>query len=110
MAHSVTDFHPYKLMFGYKVQTLSDTWLGPAKYSDQHLQSKCAWECEQYELILAANRHALKHIKQSTKKTASQLGGSALDILKGNLVLSWDNPKDRNKIQDNYKSELFVIV
>ena len=36
--------------------------------------------------------------------------GSPLDIPKDNLVLVRDHPEGRCKIQDNYKSELFMVV
>ena len=53
---------------------------------------------------------ALKNIKQTANKTALHTGGSPLDIPKDNLVLLRDHLKGRGKIQDNYKSELFVVV
>ena len=43
----------------------------------------------------------------SAEKSVSQAGGKALSILIGNLVLLCDHPKGQNKIQDNYKNELF---
>ena len=58
--HSVTGYHPYELMFGHKAPTVCDAWLGLAKYNDQYSQSKNTWVNEQHELILAANRWALK--------------------------------------------------
>ena len=73
------------------------------------LQSKCTWVNQQHELILAANRWALKRMKMSAEKSVSQAGGKALNIPIGNLVLLHDHPKGQNKIQDNYKSELFVM-
>ena len=65
---------------------------------------------EQHEFILAANRCALKNIKQTANKTALHAGGSPLNIPKDNLVLLRDHPEGRHKIQDNYKSELFMVV
>ena len=59
---------------------------------------------------MSANRQALKHIKQSAKKSQIRTGGKSFQIPIGNLVLLRDHPKGHNKIQDNYKSELFVIV
>ena len=59
---------------------------------------------------MSANRWALKHIKQSAKKSQIRTGGKWLQIPIGNLVLLRDHPKGRNKIQDSYKSKLFVIV
>ena len=65
---------------------------------------------EQHELILAANRWALKNIKQTASKSVLHAGGSPLEIPKDNLVLLRDHPEGRCKIQDNYKSELFMVV
>ena len=48
-------------------------------------------------------------MKISAEKSVSWAGGKALKIPLGNLVLLWDHPEGHNKIQDNYKSELFVI-
>ena len=56
------------------------------------------------------NRWALKKIKQTTNKTVLYVRGSILNIPKDNLVLLKDHPEGWHKIQDNYKSELFVIV
>ena len=86
MSHSTTGYQPYELMFGCKAPTICNVWLGLANYNDNYLQSKCHWVNQQHELILAANRHALKRIKQSVKKSVSQAGEKTLDILVGNLV------------------------
>ena len=48
-------------------------------------------------------------MKLSAEKSVSQAGGKALSIPIGNLVLLRDHPEGRNKIQDNYKNELFVM-
>ena len=48
-------------------------------------------------------------MKISAEKSVSQAGGKALNIPIGNLVLLHDHPKGHNKIQDNYKNELFVV-
>ena len=110
MPHSVTDYQPYELMFGCKAPAVCDAWLGLAQYNDQYSQSKSTGVNEQHELILAANRWVLKNIKQTANKTVLHVGGSPLDIPKDNLVLLRDRPEGRHKIQDNYKSELFMIV
>ena len=102
MPHSVTGYQPYKLTFSCKVPNICDAWLGLAKYNDQYLESKSAWVDEQHELILAANRWALENIKQTAKKTVL--------CTKDNLVSLRDHPEGRHKIQDSYKSELFIIV
>ena len=71
-------YKPFKLMFGYNLPAVCDTWLGWEGHNDNYLQSKCTWVNDKHELILAANRHALRHIKQSAKITAFYVGGSAL--------------------------------
>ena len=105
--HSITIYQPYELVFGHNAPTICDSWLGLAQYNDQYLQSKRTWV---NELILAANWQALKNFKQTASKTALCAGGSPLDIPKNNLVLLRDHPEGRCKIQDNYKSELFMVL
>ena len=100
---------PYELMFGHKAPTICDAWLRLADYDDKYLQSKCEWVNQQHELILAANRHVLKRIRLSAEKSVSWAGGKDLKIPIGNLVLMHDHPEGRNKIQDHYKSKLYVI-
>ena len=109
MPHDTTGYQPYELMFGYKAPTICYAWLGLVYYNDNCLQSKCAWVNQQHELILAVNRWALKRMKASAEKSVSQAGGKALEFPLGNLVLLCDHPEGHNKIQDNYKSELFVM-
>ena len=43
------------------------------------------------------------------EKSVSQEGGKALEISIGNLVLLHDHPGGWSKIQDHYKSKLFVM-
>ena len=64
---------------------------------------------EQHDLLMSTNRLVLKHIKQSAKKSQSRSGGKSLHILVGNLVLLRDHPEGCNKIQDSYKSDLFIV-
>ena len=110
MLYSITGYQSYELMFGHKAPAICDAWLGLAHYNDQYLQSKSAWVNKQHELFLAANRQALKKIKQTASKTVLHAGGSPLEMPKDNLVLLRDHPKGRHKIQDNYKPKLFVVV
>ena len=110
MPHSITGYQPYELMFGHKAPTVCDAWLGLAHYNDQASTNKCAWLNEQHELLMSSNRQALKHIRQSAKKSQVRTGGKTQHIPIGNLVLLWDHPQGWNKIQDNYKSELFVAI
>ena len=109
MPHDTTGYQPYELMFGHKAPTVCNAWLRLGNYNDNFLQSKCAWVNQQHELILAVNRWALKIIKTSVEKSVSWAGGKALEILIGNLVLLCEHPEGHNKIQDNYKNELFVM-
>ena len=71
---------------------------------------KNSWVQEQYELVQAANKRALKSIQQSTQKSAQRQRCKSLDIPEGNLVLLHDHPEGRNKIQDKYKEIEFVVV
>ena len=48
-------------------------------------------------------------MKISAEKSVSRAGGKALNILIGNLVLLQDHLEGHNKIQDNYKNEMFVM-
>ena len=109
MPHSTTSYQPYELMFHRKAPTICDAWLRLAEYDDKFLQSKCEWVNQQHQLILAVNRWALKRIKQSAEKSVSWARGKDLEIPMGNLVLLRDHPKGQNKIQDHYKSELYVV-
>ena len=109
MPHSKTGYQPYELMFGCKAPTICNVWLRLADYDDNYLQSKCEWVNQKHELTLAAKRHVLKRIKESAEKSVSQAGGKDLKIPIGNLVLLRDHLEGWNKIQDHYKSELFVM-
>ena len=109
MPHSITGYQPYELMFGHKAPSICDACLGLAHYNDQASTKKCAWLNEQHELLMSVNRQALKHIRQSAKKSQVRTGGKTLHIPTGNLVLLQDHPEGHNKIQDNYKYE-FVVV
>ena len=109
MPHDTTGYEPYEFMFGCKAPIMCDSWLGLANYNDNFLQSKCTWVNQQHELILAVNRWASKRMKMSAEKPVSRAGGKALNIPIGNLVVLCDHPKGWNKIQDNYKNELFVM-
>ena len=110
MPHSITGYQSYELMFGHKAPAVCDTWLRLAHYNDQASTNKYAWLNEQHELLMSANRWALKHIRHSAKKSQARVSGKTLHIPIGNLVLLQDHPEGHNKIQDNYKSELFVVV
>ena len=97
-------------MFGCKAPAVCDVWLGLASYNDKASTSRCAWVNEQHELLISANRGVLKHIKQNDVKSQARAGGKTLHIPVGNLVLLGDHPEGWNKIQDNHKSELFIVI
>ena len=107
--HSTIGFQPYELMFGQKASAPCDAWLGLANYNDSKLTSKSVWVDQHLQQIVAANKQAHKHIKTSAKKSADCVGGKPLTTSVGNLVLLRDHLEGHNKIQDNYKSELFVV-
>ena len=110
MPHSITGYQPHEVMFGCKAPTICHAWQGLAHYNDQALTNMCVWLNEQHKLLMSANRQALKHIRQSAKRSQARASGKTLHIPVGNLVLLQDHPEGQNKIQDNYKSKLFVAV
>ena len=59
---------------------------------------------------MQANKRALKSIKARAKVNKRQSGDKDLDIPISNLVLLRDHPEGRNKIQDDYKPDLFEVV
>ena len=62
MPHSTTRYQPYQLMFGCKVQTPCDNWLGLSQYNCSESISKDSWIQQQYELVWAVNKWALRSI------------------------------------------------
>ena len=108
--HSTMGFQPYQLMFGRKALAPCDNWLGLGKYDDQKSVSKTQWVNQMAKKLLVANKRAMKNIKAAAAKNKRTAGGSDINIPPGNLVLLWDHPKGRNKIQDHYTSDLFKVV
>ena len=49
-------------------------------------------------------------VRQSTKHSKAHTSGKELLIAVGNHVLLHDHPEGRNKIQDKYKSDIYVFV
>ena len=97
-------------MFGHKAPAICDAWLELAHYNDQASTNQWVWLNEHHELLMSVNKQALKHIRQSDKKSQTRAGDKNLHILTGNLVLLRDYTDGHNKTQDNYNSELFVVV
>ena len=108
--HSVTGFQPYQLMFGRQAPAPCDHWLGLGSYDDKRSVSKTVWVDKQAELIVVANKRALKNIKAGAAKNKQLAGGKELDIPDHNLVLLRDHPAGRNKIQDKYKPDLYKVL
>ena len=65
---------------------------------------------QQAELLLIANKRAMKNIKAIEAKNKRISKGKDLDVPVGNLVLLRDHPEGCNKIQDRNKSELYIVV
>ena len=110
MPHASTGLQPYELMFGCKAPMPCDNWLGLDNYKPDSFKSKTVWLNQQLNAMLHANKQALKSIKQSVQCNKNHTGGKPLDIPIGNHVLLHDHPEGRNKIQDRYKSDVYVVV
>ena len=108
--HMSTGIQPYELMFGRKAPMPCDNWLGLENYQPDSFKSKTVWLNQQLNAMLYANKKALKLIQQSTRCNKNQTGGRSLHIPIGNHVLLCDHPEGRNKIQDRYKSDVYVVV
>ena len=87
-----------------------DHWLGLGSYDDKRSVSKTVWVDKQAELIVAANKRALKNIKAGAAKNKQLAGGKELNIPDHNLVLLRDHPARQNKIQDKYKPDLYKVL
>ena len=108
--HSTTGFQLYELMFGCKAPMPCDNWLGLRHYEADSLKSKTTWLSQQLNSLVSANKQVLKLLCKTTQCNKACVGGTPLLILVGNHVLLQDHPKGRNKIQDRYKSDVYVIV
>ena len=108
--HSTTGYQPYELMFGRKAPAPCDNWLGLRQYNDDKSISKVVWVDKQFEKIVQANKRALKSIQARAKVNERSSGDKDFDIPIGNLVLLRDHPEGRNKIQDDYKPDLFEVT
>ena len=108
--HSTTGYQPYELMFGQKAPAPCDNWLGLRQYNDDKSISKVVWVDKQFEKIVQANKRVLKSIQARAKVNERSSGDKDFDIPIGNLVLLRDHPEGRNKIQDDYKLDLFEVT
>ena len=97
-------------MFGRQAPAPCNSWLGLRNYDDEKSASKIQWMDQQAELLLIANKRAMKNIKAVEVKNKRISKGKDLNVPVGNLVLLRDHPEGRNKIQDRNKSELYIVV
>ena len=95
-------------MFGHKAQSICNAWFKLAKYNDGYSTIKGSYINQQHELIINVNQCVLQPIKQRAVQNAMKARGKPLHMLKGKLLLLRDHPEGQNKIQDGFKSELFV--
>ena len=65
---------------------------------------------QQLDILVTANKHALKLIDKTIKCSKARAGRKELLIPVGNHVLLLDHPEGRHKIQDRYKSDVYMVV
>ena len=80
MPHSTTGYQPYEFMFGHKAPSFVMLGWRLACYNEKASTNKCAWLNEQHELLMSANRQALKHIRQRAEKSQVRADGKTLHI------------------------------
>ena len=97
-------------MFGHHAPAPCDNWLGLCAYNDDRSITHIDWIDQQLEQLLHANKRAQKNIKATYAKYCTAVGGKDLVVPIGNLVLLHDHPKGRNKIQDNKKDQIYIVM
>ena len=97
-------------MFRHKAPMPCDNWPGLKNYKPDSFKSKTVWLNQQLNAKLHTNKQALKLIKQSSKCNKDCTGGKSLHIPIGNHVLLHDHLEGCNKIQDRYKSDVYIVV
>ena len=83
--------------------------LGSTIINQISFKSKTVWLNQQLNAMYA-NKQALKLIQQSTKHNKDHTSRKDLCIPIGNHVLLHDHLEGHNKIQDRYKSDVYVVV
>ena len=109
-SHASTGFQPYELMFRHKAPMPCDDWLGLAHYKLDSFKSKTVWLNQQLSAMMHANKQSLKFINKSTQHNKHHTAGKELVIPTGNHILLHDHPEGHNKIQNRYKSDIYVMV
>ena len=97
-------------MFGCKVPMPCNDWLGLDNYKPDSFKFKTAWLNQQLNAMLYADKQALKSIHKSTQCNKDHTGSKDLLIPVGNHVLLHDHPEGCNKIQDQYKLDMYIVV
>ena len=87
-----------------------NNWLGLRQYETSSLKSKSAWIVQQLDVLVTANKLALKVIHKTMQCSKARTGRKSLIILVGDYVLLWDHPDGQNKIQDRYKPDIYMVV
>ena len=108
--HASTGYQPYQLMFGHHAPAPCDNWLGLCAYNDNRSITRIDWVDQQLEQLLHAHKRTQKNIKTTNAKNRKAAGGKDLVILVGNLVLLRDHPEGHNKIQDNNKDQIYIVM
>ena len=91
--HSTTGFQPYELMFGCKTPMPCDAWFGLDQYQEGQPVGKAAWLGQQLDILVSANKHAIKSIQKTTLRNKLRVGGDELHIPIGNHILLRDHPQ-----------------
>ena len=88
-----------------------DNWLGLGNYQSDSFKSKTVWLNQQLNAMMHANKQALKLNQQVhfTQKITYQQQGSYNPNRKSHPV-ACDHPEGRNKIQNRFKSDIYVMV
>ena len=108
--HASTSYQPYQLMFGHRVPAPCDNWLGLCEYNEDKSVTRIDLVDQQLEQLINAKKCAQKNIKASNSKNQKVFGGKDLLIPVGTLVLLCTHHEGRNKIQNNNKDQIYVVI
>ena len=103
-------FNHMSSCLGVRLQCLAIISLGSGITRQSGLKSKTAWLSQQLNALVSTNKQALKLIHKTTQCNKAHVSRKQLLIPVGNHVLLQDHPKGRNKIQDRYKSDVYIVI
>ena len=83
-------------------------WLGLAHYKSDSFKSKTVWFNQELSAMMHAKKQALKFINKSNQHNKCQTASKELVIPIGNHILLCDHPEGHNKIQNRFKSMMFI--